>query len=130
MIEKECSFCGETLSIDKFHKHPKGGGFQAQCKVCNQELSYRYKLKKKYGIGISDYNDMLTMQASGCAICGNPENIAGRRLSVDHCHETGKVRGLLCNLCNIAIGNLHDDPDLLRRAIQYLEDEGERIYWR
>lgn len=68
---------------------------------------------------------MLVSQNGGCAICGSPETriVKGtlNSLVVDHNHETGVIRGLLCALCNTALGKFHDDPDLLRRAAEYLE---------
>jgi hypothetical protein len=62
------------------------------------------------------------MRAQGCGICGKATE-PGRwgNLHIDHCHKTGKVRGVLCSECNSAIGKLKDDPDLLRKAIVYLE---------
>lgn len=80
-------------------------------------------LKRKYGISIEDYNRMLREQNGICAICHQPER-AGyrgkpRSLAVDHCHKTGKVRGLLCMRCNRAIGLLSSQEDL-QRAVAYL----------
>lgn len=83
-----------------------------------------YHLRKKYGISLDDYNRMHEAQNGLCAICGEPEKVyRGSRpeLAVDHCHETGRVRGLLCNACNRGIGNLRDDVGLLRRALAYLD---------
>jgi hypothetical protein len=78
-------------------------------------------LKGKYGITLKDYNRLLDEQCGVCAGCGlsNPIN---RRLSVDHCHDTGKVRGLLCHHCNIGIGHLRHDPKLLRKMAEYCEN--------
>lgn len=65
----------------------------------------------------------LEMRATitACEICGRPDGGNGKPLAVDHCHVTGHVRGLLCMLCNTALGKLQDSPDLLRKAIEYLE---------
>jgi hypothetical protein len=76
-------------------------------------------LKRNYGITYDDYVQMLKAQNGVCAICGKAEE--KKRLAVDHCHNTGKIRGLLCGMCNTAIGKLNDDVQLLRKAIQYLE---------
>ena len=76
-------------------------------------------LKRHYGITQEEYDAMLIKQAGGCAICGKPP-LDVKFLSVDHNHQTGKVRGLLCRKCNLAIGILQDDPSLLRRAVNYL----------
>lgn len=62
---------------------------------------------------------MLEAQGGVCRICARPQ-VDGRRLDVDHCHETSSVRGLLCNGCNRAIGHLSHDPVMLHRAIEYL----------
>lgn len=75
-------------------------------------------LKQRYGITADDYAAMLTRQGAVCAICRRPGK---RRLAVDHCHATGRVRGLLCDNCNQAIGKLKDSPELLARSIAYLE---------
>lgn len=82
---------------------------------------------KLYGLSEQQYADMLAAQGGVCAICDQDEPSAhGRtgkqfRLSVDHCHVTGRIRGLLCQKCNRAIGLLGDDAELLRKAIEYLE---------
>jgi hypothetical protein len=82
---------------------------------------------KSYGLTEVDYTDMLTKQNGVCAICGNPETAksnAGyvKNLAVDHCHKTGKVRGLLCQDCNIGIGKLKDDINLVQSALDYLKE--------
>lgn len=82
-------------------------------------------LKHLYGITHADYERMLEEQGGGCAICGSPTpRRKGRgHLSVDHCHKTGVVRGVLCDPCNNGLGRFQDDPNLLRKAIEYLERE-------
>lgn len=74
---------------------------------------------KKYDLTPEGYTAMLNKQGGACAICRFSCSM-GRRLSVDHCHTTGAVRGLLCGGCNVAIGRLKDDPALLKAAIAYL----------
>ena len=75
---------------------------------------------KKYGIDFDEFQKMLISQNGGCAICGKTQ--PGKRdFHIDHDHKTGKVRGLLCVNCNLGIGNMQDDPSLLRLAIRYLE---------
>lgn len=80
------------------------------------------RLKEKYGISVETYEDMLAAQGSCCRIC----NVAltgetyATKPCVDHCHETKRVRGILCAFCNIALGFLKDDPARLARAIEYL----------
>ena len=81
-------------------------------------------LKKHYGITLEWYNEQHEKQNGLCAICGKPETavVRGNRISlaVDHCHETGKVRGLLCRACNNAIGAFNHDINVLNKAIAYL----------
>lgn len=83
----------------------------------------RCRLERAFGISVEQYNEMLASQGGVCAICKNPETHqrAGVwNLSVDHCHETGRVRGLLCNNCNRGIGLLRDSAGLCRAAAEYL----------
>lgn len=77
-----------------------------------------YELRKKYGITLEQYEAMLESQG-GCAIC-TAQPAAGGVLDVDHCHDTGRVRGLLCNPCNRAIGLLRHDMALIEKAVAYL----------
>lgn len=76
-------------------------------------------LTRKFGITSATFDELLVAQGGVCAICGRPprEDIS---LHVDHEHETGRVRGLLCFRCNNALGDFDDDPVLLRHAIEYL----------
>lgn len=78
----------------------------------------RSDLRKKYGIELEEYEAMLAAQGGVCAICAATPN--DRRLAVDHCHVTGKVRGLLCSSCNIGIGYFRDSAEALAAAIKYL----------
>lgn len=78
-----------------------------------------YRLRKTYGISVSDYEAMLEEQGGVCAICGGEEDHFS--LSVDHCHDTGIIRGLLCNPCNRGLGYFRDKPELLKKAVAYLE---------
>ena len=77
------------------------------------------KLRSKYGITIADYEAMLDSQGGACAVCGShPEH---RGLCVDHDHDTGRVRGLLCDLCNRMLGQSGDNARLLRLGADYLD---------
>jgi hypothetical protein len=84
-------------------------------------------LRKTYGISSEQYQEMLVAQNFGCAICGTSESAvrkaSGKQhaLCVDHCHATGKVRGLLCVNCNIALGKFKDNTQTMQRAIDYLK---------
>lgn len=82
------------------------------------------QLKHKYGLSLADYNLILEAQGGVCAIC---EGECSRpSFSVDHCHDTGKVRGLLCSKCNTAIGLLSDDYETTARAAHYLKKGGTK----
>jgi hypothetical protein len=87
----------------------------------------RYDYKTNYGITIEQYESMLVEQNNVCAICLRAETATNRgkvkRLAVDHCHITGKVRGLLCHNCNTTLGKYEDKPELIKRFIEYLEDK-------
>jgi hypothetical protein len=74
----------------------------------------------RYGITLDDYEKMLFEQCGVCKICLNPPSGKKKRLAVDHCHITGKVRGLLCDHCNVGLGRFKDDAELLECAILYL----------
>lgn len=82
----------------------------------------RAKLLRKYGLSVGEFDSMTLAQAGRCPICGS----APTRLQVDHCHTTGKVRGLLCRECNLGLGIFGDDVDRLFRAIRYLLERGGR----
>lgn len=101
--------------------------YQRAYRKINPDSFRNSELKKKYGITLQEYNSMLKQQNGVCAICGEHETtvIKGKvmSLSVDHCHTTNKVRGLLCNHCNHAIGKLKDDVALLEKAIAYLKKQ-------
>ena len=87
-------------------------------------------LKKAYGISPEQYDAMFDALGGACAICERV--VAGKppsreRLHVDHDHETGKIRGLLCGACNVSLGGFRDDPELLAAAIRYLMAHGATI---
>jgi hypothetical protein len=76
-------------------------------------------LKTRYKISLDDYQNLLVGQNGLCAICKQPPN-PGKHLAVDHDHTTGKIRGLLCNSCNLALGMLKDNKDTIQSALDYL----------
>jgi hypothetical protein len=78
-------------------------------------------LKSYYGLTIEDFEKMLADQGGTCAICSGTQK-HGRMLAVDHNHDTGKVRGLLCDDCNRGIGMLGDSKERLIRAVGYIRD--------
>lgn len=104
--------------------------------LANHQREYRKKypdrmkacdLKKKFGLSLDVYYEMLESQNHVCAICKRPENAVDyrtglpRALAVDHCHETNKVRGLLCTQCNRGLGKFNDNVEYLQSAITYLK---------
>lgn len=82
----------------------------------------RNNLKRNYGITIEEYNEMFAKQNGRCAICHRHQSELKKRLCVDHCHTTQRIRGLLCNNCNHGIGKFKDDTSLLQSAIIYLNN--------
>lgn len=82
-------------------------------------------LAKKYGITQEDYNRMLAEQDGCCKICRSSDPVGVKSFAVDHDHVTGKVRGLLCHRCNPGLGYFQDNPELLRKAIDYLLEAEE-----
>lgn len=80
----------------------------------------RYRLKKNFDITDAEYERRLAAQSGRCKLCTRTPEDNGRRLAVDHDHDTGHVRGLLCTGCNSALGALGDNAEGLRRALEYL----------
>lgn len=98
-------------------------GIKIKYKKPTLEKSREYSLKSKYDITLDQYNKLHQKQKGLCAICGT-DKPKGRhnRFHVDHCHVTGKVRGLLCSKCNLALGSFNDDKNILTQAIKYLDN--------
>lgn len=98
------------------------------CKICIREHTRKSNLKIKFGITEEQYNELLKKQNNKCAICNKEEDVihhsskSTKKMSVDHCHKTGKIRGLLCNRCNFGIGYFRDSIELLGNAIRYMEN--------
>jgi hypothetical protein len=89
----------------------------------NKKEYYKQKtLTKKYGITPEDYDNMYNQQNGCCKICSMHQVNLKAALCVDHCHITGKVRGLLCHKCNLLIGHAKDDINVLQNAIKYLNE--------
>jgi hypothetical protein len=97
----------------------------------HDKTSLSSRLKRLFNITLEDYDNMLKSQNGTCAICKQTETKMNKflgipkRLAVDHCHMTGKVRGLLCFHCNSSIGKLKDSVELLQNAIEYLKKSKE-----
>lgn len=84
--------------------------------------AYIANIKRLYGLSREDYQKLYDGQSGRCASCKDdePANCSRRFLHVDHCHETGRVRGLLCLACNVALGKLRDDPARIRALLDYI----------
>ena len=86
-----------------------------------KEYDLELHMKRNYGMTFEKYEAMLDEQNNVCAICSSPPpDHHKKRLNIDHCHTTGRVRGLLCDVCNRALGLFKDSPDVLLKAISYL----------
>ena len=143
---KKCSRCGKEKCKSNFGINNLGAdGLRSYCKDCANEYNRKwyaentekgraankasynkykdkredYRLKRLYNISLDQYNDMFSKQKGECAICGNKDE--EKALAVDHCHDTDKVRELLCTRCNRAIGLFEDDFQLIYKAAAYLE---------
>lgn len=149
-MNKTCTRCNQLKPINLFpcvsktNKKPR-----SQCKQCcaekqrqiyankpEQYRNYSRKRRVKYnnihkrianlrtfGLIIEDYETMLQAQNNQCAICGTVQCTSGKRLAIDHCHLTGKIRGLLCLRCNQAIGKFNDNYFLLQQAADYVSGQ-------
>jgi len=134
---KKCSKCGVIKSTDQFSKQRQNKcGVRADCKECRKREydQHRhvilarhkvYKLKQEHALTFAAYMNLLVLQHGCCAICGTRCNTKSgklkRRLDVDHDHITGRIRGLLCNNCNTALGKVKDSVVILERMITYLK---------
>ena len=88
-----------------------------------KDYELNFQLKRNYGISLDEYHELVKQQNGVCAICKSPPPEGRKkRLSIDHCHDTGVVRGLLCDNCNRSLGLLKDSIDVLENAIQYLKN--------
>jgi hypothetical protein len=136
--KKKCYSCKIEKSTENFHKNKsRNDGLEAMCKSCwsvyNKKRrgvsSYKAKFnskwfrdaqyRKKYNLSAEQYDQMRDSQENKCCIC-KKDLAADRQPSVDHCHSTGKVRGILCNNCNAGLGFFNDNKDSLLAAVEYL----------
>ena len=128
-----CPGCRRELPPDAFPLNRSSRtGRQTYCKPCHNQKMRDYAdklygghknflLQRRYGITEADLNRMIEAQSGLCAICRTQ---AAKH--VDHCHATGKVRGILCFNCNGGLGRFAEDPAVMRRAIEYLVAHGNR----
>lgn len=119
--KKDCRKCNKRKPLSDFHtdNRMKSSGYvTSYCKECER----RYRIEKVYGMPYEQYVTMLKKQNYSCLICEQKHDETSVALAVDHNHNTGEVRGLLCRTCNAAIGALGDNVEGLQRAIEYLEN--------
>jgi hypothetical protein len=136
ITSKICTQCEIEKSLDEFYNQKFGKyGKKAECKRCTKKYRDKQtaadrkelKLKSIYGMTPFDYWRMVELQDNKCCICGQKEAFVHNDtkrptlLSVDHCHVTGKIRGLLCRQCNQMLGNAKDIPAVLVKGAEYLE---------
>lgn len=137
---KQCRVCNKVKKAGDFSRSSASTDqLNFRCKDCNRlahqqryrELSpeerrrLQFKhIKRAYGLSPAQYECMLAEQGGGCAICGITDH-GGKNWHVDHDHETGAVRGILCQGCNHALGGARDNPDTLVAAAKYLWKRGK-----
>jgi hypothetical protein len=131
---KACSQCKIEKPLTEFFSNKsRKDGKHHQCAICHRIRTKKWQqlnpdkvknnvLKYQYGITLEKYLEILEAQNGRCKICGT--DIPGGKGSfhVDHCHDSGKVRGLLCHYCNVGIGNFKDNISTLASAILYLKE--------
>ena len=125
MEMKNCSWCKETLPLDRFSKRTYSSGnigYQSKCKSCEKVSKKRYykpheNIRRALNISDSDYTTLIEKSQGHCEVCSRPLT----KICIDHDHNTGKVRGVLCNNCNTALGLVGDNVSTLTKLIQYLE---------
>lgn len=135
------AFCKDASRTDGLHRfcRPCNSAAQREWRLANPDaeraIGRRYRTRHpqrarelklaRMGLGVDGYEAMLAAQRGRCAICDGGPSGAQRILVVDHDHDTGKVRGLLCDLCNKGLGQFRDRLDLIRSAARYLEDAAD-----
>ena len=126
-----CTTCNKEQPISNFKlerdkRAHNGIAVRTKCRECDEFRKYKRFIKKTYDISWEDYEELFDSQKGCCAICKSKVSSARTtRLFVDHCHDTLKVRGLLCSSCNHGLGLFKDSPTLLKRALRYLESSKE-----
>lgn len=140
MKVKKCRICGRELPVSYFYKRNSSrDGYRGECKECHANkskayynshkaehrvVSRRYSIKKNYGLTEDEFSALYESQGGKCAICGKSLTKVGKEKSkvanIDHDHKTGKVRGILCQGCNLGLGGFRDNPEYLLSALFYL----------
>jgi hypothetical protein len=130
---KICSACRNDLPLNAFNKNRAfKDGLANQCRDCLNESRRKWReahpdrhkarhVKNRYGIALDEYEAMAQRANGKCPICKEPPPPPFKAFDLDHDHETGKVRGLLCRPCNLALGGARDNPTILRALADYIE---------
>ena len=116
---KQCRSCGVEKLLSEYYTSPSGTT-ETECYECLSARNREKKYRARYGITVQDYDDLYESQQGCCAICSAHQSTLQKRLAVDHNHDTGEIRGLLCFDCNSGIGKLNDDYFRLLKAAEYL----------
>jgi 5-methylcytosine-specific restriction endonuclease McrA len=115
--EKKAIYDKEYSKVNRERKN----AYNRQWRKDHPETAALYYIRRTYGLSPEEYDAMYTEQDGKCAICGRHQSELNSVLNVDHDHETGAIRELLCTTCNGAIGFLQDDPEIVRLAAEYLD---------
>ncbi|MFI9204503.1 endonuclease VII domain-containing protein [Streptomyces sp. NPDC053048] len=114
---KRCPQCGKVKPHDEWERNKSSSdGWASYCRECRAERNRDSYFRRKYGLSQVALRELVEQQAGVCVIC-----LAAPAVHVDHDHETGGVRGVLCFSCNAALGQFKDRPDVMRRAAEYVE---------
>ena len=121
METRTCKGCGEDKPLFDFQQL-KYNTRRFNCKACRVKEAVDIRFKKTYGITYAEYEEKRKEVEYCCEICGKHEEDHSRgKLFVDHDHDTGKYRGLLCTQCNSALGMVYDNIGILQNMIDYLQ---------
>ena len=119
-----CSRCGILKHVSKYYPAKLNKtGLQYHCKVCENKNYKERATLRRYGLTYKAYQSMVELQENRCLICGKlggSKNNFGKQLGVDHKHDNGEIRGLLCYNCNMGLGYFNDSPEYLSNAIKYI----------
>lgn len=107
-----------NLNFRKGIKHPR---YLSRVKTGGSDRAFDLYLRRRYNITLAKFKQLILKQNFKCAICSVDQSELDTRLSVDHCHVTGAVRGLLCKQCNSGLGSFKDSVLVIKKAIDYLE---------
>jgi hypothetical protein len=119
---KDCLAEGITTKRKTPHPGPRCSSHHRARRSLTRNTSWERRLMALYSLLVEEFWKIYEHQGRRCFVCQRATGMGKRRLSVDHCHSTGFVRGLLCSTCNKMLGHLRDDPEAFRRAAKYLED--------